>query len=128
MCVSVVVVEVAGVAGVVVVVVLVVGCGVAQPVSDTKTAAAKQERINFVISIILVWLVALQSQLALSVGQRPWGVTLTIRLFFQAAKSAREIHDHANQQNQTQAAPADGGTAEVKAAAAEQEEQHHHEQ
>lgn len=76
------VVEVAGVAGVVVVVVLVVGCGVAQPVSDTRTAAAKQERMSFVISIILVWLVALQSKLAPSAGQRPWGVTLTIRSAF----------------------------------------------
>jgi NhaP-type Na+/H+ or K+/H+ antiporter len=55
--VSVVVVEVAGVAGVVEVVVLVVVAGVEQPVSDARAATAKQERMNFFISIILVLMV-----------------------------------------------------------------------
>jgi hypothetical protein len=48
----VVVVWVAGAAGVVVVV-LVVVAGVEQPVSDTRAAAAKHERMNFFISMIL---------------------------------------------------------------------------
>jgi hypothetical protein len=54
--VSVVVVEVAGVAGVVVVLVVVVG-DVAQPVSDTRVTATKQERMIFFIMIMVVWLI-----------------------------------------------------------------------
>jgi len=50
----VVVVEVAGTAGVCVVVVLVVVAGVEQPVSDARVAAAKHERMNFFISMIVV--------------------------------------------------------------------------
>jgi hypothetical protein len=75
----VVVVEVAGAADVcvvVVLVVLVVGGGVAQPVNDTSTAAMEHDRINFFISMIVVWFITLQSMIASSAGQRLWGVTL----------------------------------------------------
>jgi hypothetical protein len=49
-------------------------------------------------------------------------------LTFRAAKSAREIDDEADQQNQAKPAAADDGTAKVKCTAAEQEKQDNHEQ
>jgi hypothetical protein len=48
-------------------------------------------------------------------------------LLFRAAKSAHEIDDEADQQNQAKPAAADDGTAKVKSAAAEQEKQDNHE-
>lgn len=72
----VVVVEVGGTAGVVVVVVLVVVGAVEQPVSDTRAAATIHERMNFFISIIVVWFVTLHPMITSSAGQRLWGVTL----------------------------------------------------
>jgi hypothetical protein len=48
-------------------------------------------------------------------------------LGFQAAESAREINDEADEQNQAKAAAADDGTPKVKSAAAEQEKQNNHE-
>jgi hypothetical protein len=47
---------------------------------------------------------------------------------FPAAKSAREINDDDNQQNQSQPAAAENGATKVKPAAAEQEQQNDHEQ
>jgi hypothetical protein len=60
----VVVVEVAGTAGTagVEVVVLVVVVGVVQPVSDTRAAMAKHERMNFFISIFFVCFIVLRAQ------------------------------------------------------------------
>ena len=65
-------------AGVVVcsVVVLVLPLSDEQPVIDTRAAAATHERINFIIGIIVVWFVTLQSMITSSVDQRLWGVTL----------------------------------------------------
>jgi hypothetical protein len=48
-------------------------------------------------------------------------------LAFRAAKSAHEIDDEADQQNQAKPAAADNGTSKVKSAAAEQEKQDNHE-
>jgi hypothetical protein len=48
-------------------------------------------------------------------------------LAFRTAKSAREIDDETDQQNQAKPAAADDGTAKIKSSAAEQEQQDHHE-
>jgi hypothetical protein len=53
-----------------------VALSVLQPVIDTRAAAATHERMNFFISIIVVWFVTLQSMITPSVDQRLWGVTL----------------------------------------------------
>lgn len=47
------------------------------------------------------------------------------RLVFRAAKSAHEIDNQADHQNQTQAAAANGRSAKIKTATAEQQEQNH---
>jgi hypothetical protein len=48
-------------------------------------------------------------------------------LTFRAAKSAHEIDDEADQQNQAKPATADDGTTKVKSTAAEQEQQDNNE-
>ena len=77
--VSVVVVEVAGTAGTagVEVVVLVVVVGVVQPVSDTRAATAKHERMNFFISIFFVWFIVLQTQDGIIARASLSGITLS---------------------------------------------------
>jgi hypothetical protein len=68
-----VVVVVTGVGSVVCCVVVVelwVALSVLQPVIDTRAAAATHERINFIIGIIVVWFVTLQSMITSSVDQR----------------------------------------------------------
>ena len=60
----------------VVVVVLRVAFSVPHPVSDTRAAAATQERINFIIDILVVWFVILQAHNDVAVAQALWGVTL----------------------------------------------------
>jgi O-antigen ligase len=74
----VVVVEVAGTAGTagVVVVVLVVVVGVVQPVSDTRAATAKHERMNFFISIFFVFFIVLQAQDGIIARASLSGITL----------------------------------------------------
>lgn len=47
---------------------------------------------------------------------------------FGSAESAHEIDDQANQQNQTQPAAADNGTAQVKSAATKQQQENNDEE